>query len=293
MPPTITTSRLAFVAALVGVGLVVWVVKPSAPTTPRSAFEAAVVDDASKNLSATASGSSKIPEAFRVLSEAGLSGDADALTRLFSPETSSSPVAAAFEAVLADPVEANVRAFFEASRSELSDRTSDTIRGGRPERPGSEESTRDLALRILIATEYARAAGKVDPSFADYAAWNASVLIRMSDVSDVRDAAYAMIEQRLLETQADEARWAAIPEEQVADDLTEDSKSRHWTWAMLHAAMDHAADQGRAGDVEAYARRYESIPQSGTEQERAQWRKYKRDRVAEAKQRLELALVRR
>jgi hypothetical protein len=80
MPPTITTSRLAFVAVLVGVGLVVWVVKPSAPPPPRSASEAALVDDASEDFSATASGSSKIPEAFRVLSGAGLSGDADALT---------------------------------------------------------------------------------------------------------------------------------------------------------------------------------------------------------------------
>jgi hypothetical protein len=145
----------------------------------------------------------------------------------------------------------------------------------------------------LLGAEYARAAGRVDPSFADYASWNATVLLNMSGVPDVREAGYAMIERRLSETAADEARWAATPEDRIVDDTSEDAASRHWTWAMLHAAMDHAAEQGRAGDVEAYALRYDAIPQGGDEPERARWRAFKRTQIEEARQRLERALARR
>lgn len=204
-----------------------------------------------------------------------------------------SPVEGSFAALVADPTRQSVRAFLDAANAELRERRFEGEPDPDPDRPDASMPTRQVQLRMLLGVEYARARGMLDAPDADRSLVELAGALANDGDDDLRAASALIVELRLQDTAADEARWARLPPEQVLEDNSPDAQSRRWIRGLLEVAMENAAREGREADFEAIAARYVALPRGGTPDSRERDRMYREARAESFRLRMRDAEARR
>lgn len=199
---------------------------------------------------------------------------------------SNSKVESTFGELIADPNDTRMKAFMDAAATELRDRRLDFAHEGEPKRPEGEEPQRQLALRMVLAVQYARARGLMTAPEADKALWEATIQLESSGEADLHELLNRVVEDRLGETLADEQRWDPVARE---DDP--EAEARHWVRGMLDLAMEFAARDGRAEAFEGYAERYVRLGVPGTPEFRERDEQYRRERAREFRRVLEARIA--
>jgi hypothetical protein len=196
-----------------------------------------------------------------------------------------------FAALIAAPTSEGVSRFMDSCRDEYVARQYEKagVRSTAIPRPQSDESLRQIYLRMAIAVEYARASGALDAGESDKALWELSTKTRYDDQLERGNLFGAMVDRRLEETRLDEARWAAMSPVDVVDDRSNDSRSRHWVRAMIENRMEDAAAAGNSAAFEAYAERLLAIPHGS--ESREVLTRYYQNVVTKARQTLEAAMT--
>jgi hypothetical protein len=242
------------------------------PLAARSLTAESAATSVRPSLAFGSSNSLNSPEGFqasmKLLSDARLFADIPVGMGLLSGLTpqDGTKIEDAFGDLLREPTPEKTQKFLNVAKSELRERRLDEARTGAIEmRPEAAELRRQLLLRIVLGVEYARAAGGLNSGEADGALWELGAIPPpdIREETDLREAIDAMIDRRLAQTIEEESRWAAIPEDQLVDDLSSDSLSRHWVRGLLDIRMEAAALEQRPAEFEQLADRYLAIPEAG------------------------------